>query len=883
MSRLLRPPALALWVLERVLPEPTRSEVIGDLSELLAADGRARQIRFWGRALVFAGYFLAARLLAAVGDTTSGLLQPGWRSDAKYAWKALSRAPGFTLTAITTLTLAVAGVTTVAAVAGDVLWRPLPFPGSEALVVVDWRDTAGHAEGSTLHEAELLRRHATRFVAAGVFTAGQRELHVADAAELVSISYVHSGTLAALGIQPVIGRLFDASHDRVSGDVHYAIVSHGLWQRRLGADRDLSSRHVRIGTQRLTVIGVMPPDFDFPSNTDVWVPVESFWASSGLAPRMRADVRLYPVLGRLAPGATIAQAAQELDAIATASTPNAGRERPEARVRAFREVFTAELVAPLRGISAGVLGLLLMCGVNVAGLHIARASRRLPEFLARQAMGAPRGRLLRSLAMEAAFVCLAAALLGGWLATAALRTLAASGVLDLPTWVQLEPDASVWSMAVVVSALATLIASTTPIRYLTRARSAILGPLSGRGGSPDRARARQALVLAQVALSTTQVAGTFMLLASVRQLQTRDVGIRTDGVLTVSVTRSAQGNRVQRSHLLWGSHQRVVERLAAVPGVSRVTGGDRLPLAGALEPRTTADLQVSAGSGSQGVQAVRFRAADVFPGYFETLGIPILHGRGVDTGDTVDRASVVVVNAYAATRLWPGRDPLGQQVRWGPARPDNPAATVVGVVGDVRHATWETEPGIEFYYPYAQYATDVTHYVLQASNAAGANLAETIRQAILEVSPETVVSEIRTMDEWRRTSLAEHTAGSTLLSLLSLVALALAIMGLYALVAYFASERATEFAIRTSLGATPRALTHLVLSSIIYIVAVGIGVGLTSVYALQRVLRPWLFGVTAGDPQLVLGTCVVMILVALGATLLPALRAGRANPAQLFR
>jgi ABC-type antimicrobial peptide transport system permease subunit len=187
------------------------------------------------------------------------------------------------------------------------------------------------------------------------------------------------------------------------------------------------------------------------------------------------------------------------------------------------------------------------------------------------------------------------------------------------------------------------------------------------------------------------------------------------------------------------------------------------------------------------------------------------------------------------------------------------------------------------YYPYAQYATDVTHYIVRTGNVPSANLSETLRKAILEISPDTVMSEIRSMDEWRRESLAEHTLGSTVLSLLSLVALALAVVGLYALIAYLASERASELAIRTSLGATPRSLTRLVLSSVARTVATGIAIGLAGVYGLAHVLRTWVFGITPGDPQLVISTSVLMAVVALAATLGPAVRAARTNPAQLFR
>jgi predicted permease len=806
---------------------------------------------------------LIAEMLHACG-------QPGLAQDLRQAVRSLARAWGFTCAVVCVLGTGLGLTAAVFSVAYAILLRPFPYQSPGALVRIDWMASTGQSDASSLSDLEIWKQARRSLADIGAYSQSSVQIRDRGPADTAQIAYVGSRTLAMLGVQPQLGRLFSDREDIPNGDVHKAILSHALWVRVFGQDPLVVGRVIQGGDGPLEIVGVMPPGFGFPNRADLWAPIESMWARSPSARPARMRSRIYAVVARLSPGLTAAMARAELQTLAETVVPR--RTDAAVRVRSLRDAETADIRSYLIGLLAATACLLLICLMNVSSLQLARGLARRHEFALRAAIGASVSRNLRTQLVESMVLACTGAALAVVVARTGVRLFTATIPVPLPDWVQLELNPVMLASSFVLGAAAAVLAGLVPAwRALRQDPQSLLR--SGRGAT-DRAWLRKGFVVAEIALSTTLLLMAGLAIATLLELQHREAGFRPDGVLTVQIARAQPGSAADRIRTLPPMHARVMETLAAIPGVTSVAGSNRLPLTAGSGSRTIVDLNITGASGGTAVRASFFGSADVTPDYFATMGIPLVRGRYFTAHDAIDSARVVIVNERAAGQLWPGQDPLGQQAWWGTRRPDNPPATVVGVVRNLRAFAAEGDAGLDFYYPYAQYPANTLFYVLRASVDPD-SLVEPVRRAIQTTEPSIAVSTIKTMSRRIQESLWQTRLWSWLLALFAGSALVLSVAGLYALVSYLVGLRSKEFGIRMSLGATGERIAGLLLGEMLRLVAAGAVLGIAASLATSRLIAALLIHVSPTDVRLYVAVPVLVAIVAVVACCPPVLRSRR--------
>ncbi|MGH9160227.1 MAG: ADOP family duplicated permease [Vicinamibacteraceae bacterium] len=880
MAPRLAPPFIARRLLARALPRDIRDEVLGDLEQQFHGRTVGGTLWYWKQALGYALRFTLAAASAATRDLLSAALQPGWAQDLHQARRSLSRSWMLSLTITAILGIGLGATTAIFSICYAILLRPFPYPSPERLVRVDWLMPTGQSQGSSLGDVALWGQASRSFSGLGLFSNRATEIRSSGPAETVQMTYVDAATLPVLGVQPRTGRWFQPSENVPNGDVHKVVLSDALWRRHYGGDPNVIGRRLRATGQDLEVVGVMPPGFDFPNHTEMWVPVESSWTGTDASSPRRATVRIYGVIGRLRPDATGRQADDELATLARAAV-NAHSEAVP-RVRTWRESESGELRPYLLALVGGVACLLLICIANVSSLQLARGVARQREFAVRMAVGASMGGNLRIQVLESLLLALGGALLGSMVALLGVRAIRAWIPIDLPSWMHLEVGGRALLFCGALAAVSAVVSGVVPAWRASRQHAV---PLIGSGsrGSTTRNHFRQVLVAAEVALSVLLLVGALLLLQTLLILQQRDPGFRTDGLLTIKVSRTyGEGSRLDRAEVLPVLHRRVLERLAALPGVTSASLSSRVPFADGTDSRTVADLYISGAQGDQSMKASFAGLADVSPEYFDSMGMRLLQGRYITRDDTADRRPVIVINHRAASALWPGQDAVGQQIGWGVPRPDNPPATVVGVVANIRSLASDADRNLDFYYPYAQYPADSLYYVLRTS-VAPESLGEAARRAIHAIEPTIAVAAIKPLDQWVDESLWQTRLWSRLIGLFAGVALLLAAIGLYGVVAYLALLRSKEIVIRLAVGATNRQVAGLMLGGMLRLVGIGLVSGLLGSVAASRVLSAMLFQVSPTDLRTYVVVCFVVTSIALLACGPPILRASRVNPMSVLK
>jgi putative ABC transport system permease protein len=821
------------------------------------------------------------RIREGLGEALAACVEPGWLQDFRHALRSLSRAWGFTLTIIGLLGIGLGLTTAIFSIFYGILLRPFPYTSPDRLVRVDWMMPTGQSQGSSLGDLALWIEGARGVSGIGVFSATSTEVRAGGSApaETVQVTYVSSATLSMLGVHPHLGRLFDANEDKANGDVHKAILSYALWTRTFGQDPNVIGRVLQQGESHLEIVGVMPAGFGFPARTELWVPVESFWLQNNLSTSRRATVRIYSVLARLVPEADPHRLRDELQVLSdrAALKPIDGA----LRVRTLRDAETGELRPYLLALLGGVACLALICIANVSGLQLARGTSRYREFAVRAAIGASAGRNMRVPFAESLVLSAAGAFAAALVAVATLRLMLSSVPVPLPSWMRLDVDVIALLFCVALAGIAAVLSGLVPAwRAMGQGGQTLLR--SGSRGTADRAGLRKGLVIAEIALSTMLLVSACLLIQTLFELQKREPGFRPQGVLTAKISRAQAGSTEQRASMLGALHARVLDRVKALPGVVSVAASNRVPFASGANARTVADLHVSGTDDTGQVRASFFGSRDITPEYFATMGIPLLRGRTFDTHDTLDGARVVIINDRAAAQLWPNRDPLGQQVTWGTPRPDNPPATVVGIVGNVRDVAAEADRGLEFYYPYAQFPDNALFYVIRTSVDPGSLIAS-VRQAIVGTEPTIAVSSIKTMPQWIDESLWQTRLWGRLFGFFAASALLLSAAGLYGLVSYLVALRSKEMVIRMSIGATGTQIATLVLGGMLRLIIAGIVAGVIASITASRLIASLLFQVSATDVRIY---SLVSVLVA-GVTLLaccpPILRTSRVNVLSILK
>ncbi len=801
--------------------------------------------------------------------------------DARYSLRVLVKEPGFTLLAIVTLALGIGATTAIFTVVDSVLLRPLPYADADRLVVA----LHGPEASAPVSPADFLdyRREASGFDGLAAAQAWGVTLGGGDRPERIAALRVSADLLDLLGVPALLGRTFLAGEDQ-RGREAVVVLGYGLWQRRFGGDRSIVGRSVTIDGAPSTVVGVMPASFRF---APFWQTRAELWAPLPLSDRTGdRDGRSLRVFGRLKRGVSVAQAQQELAAIAA----RLEREHPRTNTGLAITVrpLLDKVVSGIRGTLVALMWMvtfvLLIACANVASAMLARASGRQQEVAVRLALGASTWRVIRQLLTESLLLAAAGAGLGLALAAWGVRWLMARVPPgSLPRQQDVGFDSGVFLAAAAATLIAAVATGLVPAIQIVRPTllTAFQGASRGSTDGGDRKRARSLLVAAEVALALVLLVGAGLMGRTMVALNRVDPGFRVDhlAVAGVSLAGTPHGDPGAR----YPMYERLSERLGSLPGVISVSAINHLPLAGDVwNLGYTIEGRPAPEPGRRWSAVYRV----VAPGYFATAGIPLIAGRDFTLTDRDTSIHVAIVSKSLADRRWPGQSPIGQRLHLpGPGDRQAPV-TVVGVVSNARQGDWTSAPADEVYVALAQRSADFglasIAYLLRTSTDP-AVVAASVPAAIAELDRGVAVSAVTTMAEvvadavWRQRLTAQLTGA------FAFVALLLAAIGIYAAVGYAAARRTREFGVRLALGGTPRQLQALALSEGLVPVLVGAASGIAIAIGASRFAEHLLFGVAAIDPVSFGVSVVSLLLVAAAAAWVPARRASRQDPMAALR
>ncbi|HKK27895.1 MAG TPA: ABC transporter permease [Gemmatimonadota bacterium] len=796
------------------------------------------------------------------------------RQDARYALRQMRRSPGFAVVAILTLALGLGATTAIYSVVDGVLLRPLPYPHPDRLLRVwhlNTRNDAPREQVSFETYRGLVGGVDALDAAAGVSPRWSFVLREPGQPERVQGYWVSASFFDLMGVRPAIGRGFRPDEDRAEGPA-VVLLGHALWERKFGGDPGVVGRSIRISGRAATVIGVMPAGFDFPDAGGVWAPL----AQNPLVGRGR-QVRWVDVVGRLAPGATVERAR---DGIA-AYFGRLARAYPKANggLRATVQTLYASIVGgvspALWTLLGGVAFLLLITCANLSNLLLSRAAARRGELAVRRALGAGSGRLVRQLLTESVTLGLFGGAAGTAVAFGLVGVFRSIGPADLPRLEAVGIDLRVLGVAGGLTLAASVLFGLAPA--LTAAREGVQGALrrTRRGVAGGRSRLRSGLVVSQVTLALVLLAGAGLLLHSFVRLNRVDPGFRASGVLTLQFGLPSGYDDARAVDF----YRRLFDRLEAIPGVTAAGGATRLPLGDALSTR----LEIRGRDVPDGDQPdVQFRRAS--PDYFAAMGIPVLRGRGFDERDGPDAPPVMILSRAAAETFWPGEDPVGQRVRfWYSGMPaDAPWLEVVGITGDVKEFGLDAAAPPVTYVPFSQ-GPPGSPFVAVHTTGDPSALAAPVRDRLRSLDPDIVIWNVSSMSARVSESVARQRFSLILIGAFGVLALVLAAVGIYGVLAYAVRRRSREIGIRMALGAAGGDVVRMVVSHGLRLTLVGLGLGLVAALLLTRLIRSLLFDVSPTDPLALGGVTIVLGAVAALASWLPARRATRVDPMTVLR
>ncbi|MFL6232025.1 MAG: ADOP family duplicated permease [Thermoanaerobaculia bacterium] len=794
--------------------------------------------------------------------------------DLRFAGRQLWKSPGFTLVAVLTLALGIGATTAIFSVVYGVLLRPLPFEEPGRLVRPYFVDPAGETHGAFSPPNFLDFKAASRTLA-GLTSVENGTLNLSGGGsqpERLQAALVGANFFKVLGIPPIKGRTFAPGEDR-PGAPRVAVVSEKLWRQRFGSDPGLVGRSLTLDGQPYAVIGILRKGAQLPSAADVWVP--KVFSAQEL--KQRGAV-YFAAIGRLAPGATLRQARAEADVLGH----RLATQYPKANASYFQTMTVDSLEERMLGdtrkplmILLGAVGfVLLIACVNVANLLLVRAAAREGEIVIRAALGAGRGRIVRQLLTESLVLALAGGAAGVALASWITRTLVALGPRGIPRLEQARVDGTALLFALGISLLAGVLFGLAPA--LQTSRTDLSGVIrEGTRGSKGRGtRARGLLVVVEMALAVVLLAGAGLLIRSFSRLQNVDPGFRAGHVLTFKVTLP-QGKYPDDPRVR-AFTSALLERAAALPGVTAAGAtAFGLPLSGEDESLT---FTVAGRPPAPPGKEESIRIATVTPGYFKLLGIRVTRGREFLPQDRDGGQPVVMINEAAARQFFPGEEPLRKRVEIGWRVNGVPhGGEIVGIVADFKQDALQREVEPQLFMPYDQTPVEALSVVLRSSGDPGA-LAPEIRPVVRALDPDLPVYELQ--------PLAESVAGSTsqsrfymlLLGGFAVIALLLAAVGIYGVIAYAVRQRTQEIGIRMALGASRDRVLRMVVGQGMVLALVGAVAGLLGALVATRGMRSLLFEVSASDPATYTGVALVLVAVAAVAAYLPARRAARTEP-----
>jgi len=803
--------------------------------------------------------------------------------DMRFGLRALARNPGFASVAVVTLALGIGANAAIFSVINAVLLRPLPWSEPSKAVMIWSRWTAFDKTWVSDGEVNGYRRESRTLADVAAWDDGQVNVTGDGEPERLPAGSVTANLFQVLGAAPLIGRTFTAQEDVPNGP-RVVILGYGLWQRRYGGDPNVIGRGMQINGMGYEIVGVMPRDFVLPTDFQIPSPTQLWMPDGWNAASTDHGSHGYYAAARLKPGATVAQARDDLHALAQEWTRR-GIYPQQMQFDTVVLTLQDEVVGRVRRtiwLLFGAVGVLLVIAcANVANLLLVRAEARQREIAVRSALGAGAGRVVRQLLTEGLVLAVLSAAAGLALATIGVRALAAWNPADIPRVASAGID---WRVVVFTAGIAiatTLIFSVAPAARLVRTgvvESMKEGSANATVGG-GRRRFNGALVVAQMALSLVLLVGAGLMLRSLWSLQRLDLGFDPAGVLTMRI--SLPQASYQEPAQVVGFFARLTEEIRAVAGVRAAGAARSLPLGSTIgDFGLRVDGYVPpAGTGAKGDWQI------VTAGYIEAIGERIVRGRSIEPSDTSDSQLVALINEEMARRYWEGRDPIGGRFRLGGGNANRPWITVVGIVKAVRHNGLDTIVKEKFYVPHAQWHRSIGNVnsiramtIVARTDGRPEMLASPIRDLIRRLDPSLPVADVRTMDDVVGTAMSAPRFTSVLLSIFGAVALTLSAIGIYGVLSYVVSRRTREIGIRVAIGAGRSAVLRMVLRSGLALASVGIAAGLVLAAGTTRLLRGLLHGVTPADPATFAVVTLGLMAVAGLASALPAWRASRVDP-----
>jgi putative ABC transport system permease protein len=884
-----RPNPNASWsrkvfrALLRMLPADFRANFGREMEGVFAEQARDVEqkggpmdfLRLWGE--TFAGIFRTAP-------------REHWdilKQDCAYAVRMLRKSPGFTITAILTLALGIGANTATFSAVHSVLMRPLPYQQGQQLVLIR---QAAKKVGSddiqfSVHEVEDYRQQNSTLSGLVEYHGMSFTLFGHGDPERVSTGVVSANYFDVFGVKPLLGRTFEPPDERI-GAPPVLLLSYEYWKNNFGADPSIIGKTFEMNDKVHTVVGVLPPVPQYPDENNVYMPTSACPHRSSQMMLEDRDMRMMEVFGRLRPGVSLAQAQADLATIAGRLKSEYPKSYPDSiGYTAFASPLQDELTHEARRtllvlLAASAFVLLIACA-NVANLTLSRMARRERELAVRTALGAGRSRLLRQLLTESLLLALAGGALGLLIAYGSMQLLTEFAARLTPRAREIQIDTGVL-LFTLGAALGTSILFGTIAALFSRNNltSGLKEGSAGAGAGRSRNRVRGALIVSQVAFSFMLLIGAGLMLRSFAKLQQVNPGFVPQRVLAMRVTYNWSKYAGKDQYAL--AAKKLLDHVQAEPGVLSAAVSSGYP----LEPELVSagptgnvnTFQIEARLLQPGEAPPVSSTSAASPGYFKTLGIPLLAGREFADTDDGKAPNVVIINESLKRQLWPHEDPLGKRVSYDEAKT---WTTIVGIVGDVRDFGLDRAPAAEMFVPVAQSGALSTLIVRTAMDPQ--TMARRMRDVVHEVDSQTAIAHEMTIEQARDESLASPRLTATLLGLFAALALLIAAAGIGGIMALAVSQRVHEIGIRMTLGAQPAAILRMVLGQGLLLVVAGVAIGAAGALALTHLVKSLLFGITPSDPATFAGVALLLIAVAIAATLLPARRAAAVDPMDALR
>ncbi len=824
--------------------------------------------------------------------------------DLKIAVRHLLKSPGFSVMAVLILAFGIGATTAIFSIVEGVLLRPLPFPNPNELVVI--ADTIKGAEingnneaGVTAPDIVNYTRDTQSFSALGGYQQFGHELSGVGEPAQINDARMTAGVFAALGVQPLIGRVFNTEED--TGSASVAVLSYATWQSRFRGDAQIVGRKILLDRKPYVVIGVMPRSFEFPllpghlNRSELWIPMS--FKPEELTGGAMANWS-YQMVARLKPGVSHAQAQQDAERVAKATERSYPGFMASLHIDAIVNGLQADTVRQarplIRTLFLAVAVVLLIACANLAGLLLVRAIRRRREFAVRLALGSSARTLLRQALLESLTLSLTGGILGLILAAITLHVGTSLLPETLPLISNIGLDWSVIAFAFVLAIFTGIICGLLPAFAAIRTSVNEVLKEGGRTGTSGsgHARLRSGLVVAEIAIAVVLVAAAGLLLRSFEKIRDADLGYRADHLIAAGYSLPRQQYPTQLATDTF--NRALLDSLKNMPGVTHVG------LTSFLPPNGTSGNSAFVAEGYRSTKpgSINLGSPILVEGDFITaMGTPLLRGRlFTDSDSKPDAQLVVIVNKTLADQSWPGQDPIGRRLRLGTTEMQTPWATVIGEVAEIKEGSPDAAPRQQFYIPVDEQekfvgalgnpATDINGnggYIVLRTSMAPELLINELRSAVRSLDPQLPLFPLETMDHAISDSEAPRRFNTILISSFAGAALLLAILGIYGVIAFTVALRVQEMAIRLALGSKRSGVIGLVLASGAKLAAAGCALGLIGAVAASRLVESMVYGVKSWDPLALVLAATLVVLLALGASLLPACRAASTNPVEALR